>query len=148
CRQPARIERLVVVDIAPKDYSSQVHREEFAAMNALDLSTLQSRAEAELRFETRVSDWATRKFLATNLERDENGRWRWQINLSALTAALPVLEKNPLAPADRYNGPTLFVLGGKSTYVQAGDHGKIHRHFPRGRIETIAEAGHNPHIET
>ena len=64
CHHPARVSRLIVVDIVPKTYLSMAHRAEFAAMNELDLRTLQSRAEAEMRFEARVSDWAMRKFLA------------------------------------------------------------------------------------
>jgi pimeloyl-ACP methyl ester carboxylesterase len=83
----------------------------------------------------------------TNLERDADGRWRWQVNLPALTRALPEVEKNPLTPGDRYAGPTLFVLGGKSRFVDAQDHEKIRQYFPSARIEIIAEAGHNPHMD-
>jgi esterase len=149
CRHPERVERLVVVDIAPKDYNSAAHRAEFAAMNELDLRTLQSRGEAELKFEARVSDWAMRKFLSTNLERDAaTGTWRWLINLPVLTAALPELEKNSLGGDDRFEGEALFVTGGKSRYVVPTDWDGIVRHFPRAKLEVIADAGHNPHMET
>jgi esterase len=148
CRHPERVARLVVVDIAPKDYPSGAYRDEFAAMNQLDLNGLNSRAEAEAGFGARVRDWAMRKFLATNLERGEDGRWRWLINLPVLTQALPELEKNSLRPEDRYDGPALFVRGEKSRYVLADDYAEIRRHFPPARIETIAAAGHNPHMET
>ena len=148
CRHPERVARLIAVDIAPKNYPPQEHRAEFAAMNELDLSGLHSRGEAERRFEARVPDWAMRKFLSTNLAHDAgSGRWRWQINLPALTRALPELEKNPLAPDDRYDGPALFIPGEKSPYVQPADHAGIRHHFPAARIETIAGAGHNPHME-
>lgn len=148
CGHPERVERLIIVDIAPKAYLSAAHRSEFAAMNELDLRTLNSRAEAELKFEARVGDWAMRKFLSTNLERDaETGAWRWQINLPVLTAALPELESNPLAEADRFEGPTAFILGEKSRYVLPEDHAVISSHFPRSMIETIAGSGHNPHME-
>lgn len=149
CRHPERVERLVVVDIAPKDYNSAAHRSEFAAMNELELRALQSRGEAELKFEARVGDWAMRKFLSTNLERDaETGVWRWLINLPVLTAALPELEKTPLADGDRFSGPTLFVTGGKSRYVVPTDWAAVERHFPQARLEVIADSGHNPHMET
>ena len=147
CRHPERVGRLVVVDIAPRDYLSHAHRAEFAAMNELDLRTLQSRGEAELRFEARVGDWAMRKFLATNLERDEAGGWKWQINLPALTAALPEIEANPLVSEDRFNGPALFVRGGRSRYVREEDLSAITAHFPGARVVTIADSGHNPHME-
>jgi pimeloyl-ACP methyl ester carboxylesterase len=149
CRHPARVTRLIVVDIAPKDYFWAGHRAEFAAMNELDLASLQSRAEAELRFEARVDDWAMRKFIATNLERMPDGAsgWRWVINLPVVTEALPVLESNSLAAADVFAGEALFIVGGKSRYVQSADHAGIVAHFPRARIEVIADSGHNPHME-
>jgi len=145
CRQPAVVERLVVVDIAPRDYVWAAHRSEFAAMNELELGSLNSRAEAELRFEARVPSLGMRKFLATNLERDEAGAWRWSVNLPALTAALPAIERNSLEPGDRYDGPALFISGGQSAYVTVDDRTTIRRHFPKAQFEVIAEAGHNPH---
>jgi pimeloyl-ACP methyl ester carboxylesterase len=147
CRRPERVERLVVVDVAPKDYYWVAHRHEFAAMLELDLAHLKSRGEAEMKFEARVPDWGMRKFLTTNLERGDDGRWRWVVNLPAIAAALPALEKNPLAPEDRFGGAALFVAGGRSGYVRNEDHAAIRRHFPAAQIETIAESGHNPHME-
>jgi pimeloyl-ACP methyl ester carboxylesterase len=116
-------------------------------MNELDLRDLKSRAEAEMRMEGRVPNWAMRKFLATNLEREPGGGWKWQVNLPALTAALPVLERNPLEAKDRFSGRTTFILGGKSNYVGPSDHGAILGHFPAAVIHTLPASGHNPHIE-
>lgn len=147
CRHPGRVGRLVVVDIAPKDYFSMGHRAEFAAMHELRLDGLRSRAEAELHMEGRVPDWSMRKFLLSNLESDEQGGWRWRINLPALTAALPLLERNPLGDSDVFRSPALFIVGGRSRYVNAGDYGAIERHFPGASVEVIAEAGHNPHMD-
>jgi pimeloyl-ACP methyl ester carboxylesterase len=147
CRHPGRVERLVVVDVAPRDYSWQGHRAEFMAMHELNLANLQSRQEAELRFEARVPDLGMRKFLATNLARDDAGGWTWAINLPVLTEALPRLEKDALASDDRYDGPTQFILGGRSRYVQESDHDVIRRHFPHATLTTIPESGHNPHMD-
>ena len=148
CRHPERVARLVVVDIAPKDYLSHAHRAEFAAMNELRLESLQSRGEAELRFEARVSDWAMRKFLTTNLERTAEGQWQWLINLPVITAALPALEATPLVATDQFCGPVLFVTGGKSRYVVEADLPVIAGHFQQARVQVIAGSGHNPHMET
>ncbi len=147
CRQPERIDRLVVVDIAPKNYLSNAHRAEFAAMNELELRGLASRAEAELRFEARVPDWSMRKFLTTNLERDDDGSWKWLVNLPVLTRALPVLEKNPLTAADQFTGPCLFLNGGKSRYVLPEDEPAIRKFFPHASRITLENCGHNPHME-
>jgi pimeloyl-ACP methyl ester carboxylesterase len=147
CRHPARVARLVVVDIAPKAYSWPERRQEFAAMNELDLATLKSRADAEARLEPRVPGWAERKFLTTNLERMDSGGWKWQIDLPAITAALPELESNPIAGGDRFVGPSLFIAGARSGYVKPADRDVILGHFPAAGFEVIPGSGHNPHIE-
>jgi pimeloyl-ACP methyl ester carboxylesterase len=148
CRHPERVERLLLVDIAPKNYFWTGHRANFAAMNELNLADLRSRADAEMRFEARVPSWPMRKFLTTNLERSADGKWFWQINLPVITAALPELEKNPLAPDERFAGPTVFLAGGNSNYIEPEDHAAIRAHFPAAEIEVLPNAGHNPHMET
>lgn len=147
CRHPERVERLIVVDIAPKGYFWPAHRVEFAAMNELDLSSLSSRAEAEERWAGLIPSLGLRKFMATNLERSPEGAWRWVANLPVLTTALAAMESNCLAPLDRFAGATFFIAGGRSLYVTAHDQAAILRHFPAARIHTMSAAGHNPHVE-
>jgi pimeloyl-ACP methyl ester carboxylesterase len=147
CHNPERVTRLVAVDIAPKGYHSPAYRREYAAMNALNLATLRSRAEAEGQMEALVPEWSMRKFLTTNLERLDGGGFRWVINLPVLSASIAELERNPLGPHDRFLGPTLFIAGGKSRYILPGDEALITQHFPAARLETIPESGHNPHVE-
>jgi len=148
CRHPDRVARLVAVDIAPKAYPKS-HGREFEAMNSLDVGALISRADAERQIEPAVPDWGLRQFLLSNLERRKDGAgFRWTINLAGLTAALPTLEAEFLAAADRFASEVLFVLGGKSRYfVRGEDEALVARHFPGARYATIAESGHNPHFE-
>lgn len=147
CRHPERVERLIVIDIVPKDYHWNSRPAEFAAMASLDLNTLQSRADAETHLEGAVASSAMRKFFVTNLERKPEGGWRWMINLPALTQAIHGLEKNHLTANDQFDGPTQFIFGGKSNYVSSDDHQLVRPHFPQAEIEVIAESGHNPHME-
>lgn len=148
CREPARVARLIVVDIAPRDYPEKLERAEFAAMNALDLGTVKTRADIEQAFAAYVPELMMRKFLVTNLEQDGNGVWHWLINLPGLTQAVPGLIKNSLTPEDRYVGSTQFVLGGRSDFVRPEDRAVIQHHFPAAQIATILTSGHNPHMET
>jgi len=147
CRHPDRVEKLIVVDIAPKEYRGDAHRGEFEAMAELDLGRIHSRLEAEQSFAAKVPEMAMRKFLATNLERGTDGKWRWQIDLAALIASRPGLLKNPLRPEDRYAGPALFITGGRSAYVRSEDQAAIKLHFPAAKVDPIPESGHNPHME-
>ena len=144
---PQRLRSLTVVDIAPRDYDMH-HRVEFLAMNSFDPATLADRRAAEAALESGgVSDWAMRQFLLTNLSRRDAGGFAWDINLAALTTAVPEVCLNPLAPEETHAGRTLFVIGGKSPFVRPEDRPAIHRYFPQAKLVDLPASGHNPHIE-
>ena len=63
------------------------------------------------------------------------------------TEALPALLGDSLGATARYDGPALWIVGGRSDYVRADDAARIAGHFPGARIERIAGSGHNPHID-
>ena len=46
------------------------------------------------------------------LERGEDGRFQWRVNVAAIHAELDEIARTSLVPGDRYEGPTLFVIGG------------------------------------
>lgn len=144
--RPDLVSRLTVVDIAPRAYSDRV-RVEFAAMNALDLSAVNSRKDAEAKLAAQVPEWGMRQFILTNLGQDAEGRWRWTVNREALTHSLPEILDNPLAVGDVWNGPTRFLRGGKSDYIRDEDVALIRAHFPQADVMTLPESGHNPHFE-
>jgi pimeloyl-ACP methyl ester carboxylesterase len=49
--------------------------------------------------------------------------------------------------AERYEGPALFVTGGRSDYVRPEHHPEILRLFPKAQFTAIPEAGHWVHAE-
>ena len=147
CHRPHRVERLVVVDIAPREYDGDRIGGMLDAMAGMDLAKVGSRVEAEAKLQEAVPDWGLMKFLATNLARDAAGRYFWRANISVLRSELGKLAGNPLQPGDRFNGPALFVAGAKSDHVREEDHAAIRTHFPQAQIEVLSGAGHNPHIE-
>jgi esterase len=146
CRHPDRVSSLVVVDIAPRAKEPS-HREEFRALQALSLGAISSRAEADLILAQSVASWPMRQFLLTNLIRHADGSWRWQMNLEGLARNLAETGHSPVLSEDRFHGPALWIVGGKSDFVQPEDHRLIREHFPRARIEILAAAAHNPHVE-
>jgi esterase len=144
--RPDLVSRLTVVDIAPRAYADRV-RVEFAAMNALDLAGVVSRRDAEEKLAAQVPEWGMRQFILTNLGQDAEGRWRWTVNRPALTAGLPAILGNPLAPGEVFAGPTRFIRGGKSDYIRDADWPGIRAHFPSADLVTLPESGHNPHFD-
>jgi esterase len=143
---PDRVERLIVVDTAPTETPAGAR--EIEVLSRLDLDAVRSRKDADAALGREIEDPATRQFLLTNLVIGEDGGASWRVNLPALLAGLPSMRSANLAPGERYGGPSLFVLGGRSSYTGPESRAAIVEHFPRARIEVIPESGHNPHTET
>lgn len=142
---PTRVERLLVADMAPREYPP-LFPEVFAALKALELPTLKSRAEADERLQASLPDPALRAFLLSNLARAEDGSFRWKMNLEALDAARADLRAEIKAPAP-YAGPALFLRGGNSDYVRDEDFGGIKKLFPAATLQTLDGAGHWLHVD-
>ena len=103
CDHPKRIQKLVIADIAPRDYPPEHHVPTLEALLSLDLSGLNSRKEADEALASQVPNWAFRQFLLTNLtERD--GCFHWKANLSALRASIDGLSSNPLQAEETFEG--------------------------------------------
>jgi esterase len=142
---PGRVERLIVADMAPRAYDP-AHQYIFNALLALDLNRFQTRQEIEESLAAPIPDLVVRRFLLKNLARDVRGAFHWKFNLRGLCDNYPSL--NAAMPSDHsYNGPTLFIHGGKSNYLREQDMPEVRRLFPRAEFSEIPEAGHWVHAE-
>ncbi|PWC33886.1 alpha/beta fold hydrolase [Azospirillum sp. TSO35-2] len=142
---PERVERLVVVDIAPVAYT-HTHAPFVAAMKAARLDGCTRRPEVEAQLVEAVPEAPLRSFLMQNLVM-ENGVFSWRINLDAIGAGMAGLIGFPDFGDARYEGPTLFIGGGASDYIQPQHHAAIRHHFPKADIRMIEGAGHWLHAE-
>ena len=142
---PALVDRLVVVDIAPRAYAPH-HDEIFAALGGLDLQKYHSRTELDQALARQLPDRAVRQFLLTNVERDEAGSFRWKINLTGLRSNYEAIIAG-VTTDQPFSGPTLFVRGANSDYIQPSDEPAIRSLFPRATISTVEGAGHWVHAE-
>jgi len=142
---PSEVQRLVVVDIRPQgDRPSHTHILE--AMQGVDLSRVWTRGDVDATLAPLIPDQAERQLLATNLKRTEEGTFRWKINLDAIAARYAEII-GPVTAAGRFGGPTLFLTGGRSTYVGAADHPGILDMFPNAQFVEISHAGHWVHAD-
>ncbi len=141
---PERVEKLVVADIAPVAYKPH-HNETLSALCEIDLRGLKSRAEADQILQKAESELGVRQFLLKNLARDSNGGWRWKLNLPAIDACYDDLRLAPEGKA--FAGPTLFIKGELSAYIQDKHRGDIFKLFPQAQLEVIPGTGHWLHAE-
>lgn len=106
---PERVRSLVVVDIAPVNYTgTMMHETVLEGMASLDLDSISSTADARELLSPFVADAATREFVLTNLTLNPaTKKYSWKVNLDALCdgirngslASFPVVCPHPRRPA-------------------------------------------------
>jgi esterase len=140
-----QVDRLVIVDIAPKPYEP-FQRYILEALRSLDLTRYKSFADVDAALAAEVSSESLRQFLLKNLVRDHDGHLRWKVDLEAIDRNYDKLARG-VVPERSFDKPTLFIRGGRSNYIGDDDVPLIRQIFPQAEIATLPEAGHWVHID-
>lgn len=136
-QHPELVEKLIVADIAPVAYAhTQVQH--IAAMRAVDLNRVEKRSDAGRGLDPEVRD-----FLLQSVDLKEK---RWKLNLDVLEAEMPKIIGFPEV-SGAFGGPTLFLSGAESDYVQREHRDRIKGLFPAAKFAKIPGAGHWLHAQ-
>ena len=145
CMYPDRVEKLVVVDIAPKYYPPH-HQEILSGLNAVEQAKIKSRKDADQILSQYFSESAMRQFLLKNLYWRSSTELTFKFNLKVLSDQIKnvgqALYTNAL-----FDRPTLFIAGQSSNYIKETDVELIESHFPDFEIVEIPNSGHWVHAE-
>ncbi|MBO9430702.1 alpha/beta fold hydrolase [Sulfitobacter sp. R18_1] len=141
--RPELLRRVIVADIAPVAYG---HTQQMFidAMRGVNLSGVERRSDAEAQLAKAGVERALQSFFTQSL--DLPGK-RWRLNLDALEAEMPKIIGWPEDVTGQFAGPTLFLSGGASDYVQPEHRASIKALFPQARFAKIPGAGHWLHAE-
>jgi esterase len=142
---PARIEKLIIVDIAPKAYKPG-HAQYFKAFEEIDWSGLNSRKEVDDALAAYEADAGVRLFLAKNIDRNAEGGFSVKSNMKALQESYPEITGG-LEFTRPYEGPSLFITGEKSRYLKEEDKPYIDKYFPDAEYAIVSNAGHWVHAD-
>jgi len=142
---PQLVERLAVIDIAPRAYGAH-HQAYLGGYRALDLATLQNRAHADERMAAFVPQAILRQFLLKNLLRTDDGTFALRLNLEALEASIENVGA-PLPAKATITCPLLFVGGAASNYIGPDDEAEIGQRFSQAQVRMIPGAGHWIHVD-
>lgn len=142
---PEKVDKLIVVDIAPKAYPPK-HDRIFEALFALRLNKYKTRSELDSAMSQYISDYAVRQLLLKNVYRDDGGNFKWRIDVNALHKNYDRVNE-AIGETRQFSGPTLFIRGSKSTYLLEDDEPQIKSIFPFSEFVTIENAGHWVHAE-
>jgi pimeloyl-ACP methyl ester carboxylesterase len=141
---PDRIDKLIVVDIAPKKYKPG-HTAYFEAFNTIDFSKCETRKEADNALATIESNINIRQFLLKNLNKADKG-YSLKFALKPIEAFYPGMI-DTLTFQWIISLPTLFIYGEKSGYITEDDMLTIEETFTDSEFIEIKDAGHWVHAE-
>ena len=142
---PDLVEKLIVVDIGIKSYKGG-HETILEALSNVPIDSVKTRLDVDKHLSRYISEPGIRLFLMKNLTRNKEGGYRWKMNLKLLIKH----DQEILAGVtfdEIVDTPTLFIRGGKSSYIQDEDLDEISSHFKDIQLITIADAGHWVHAE-
>lgn len=144
---PDYVEKLIVVDIAPKKYEGG-HLAIFDALLSIDLENIESRNEVLLHLKKQLSEEAesTIQFLLKNLKRRKDGGYEWKMDVNLLYKNYKEILAN-VTLNDIVEVESLFVRGNKSNYILESDWKQILEKFHKAELKTIDGAGHWIHAE-
>jgi len=144
--EPARVEKLVVADMAPVTYAEH-HQVILDALQQVAARGCQTRTEAEALLGEVIDDPGVVGYLLMSLERGADSEvYHWRFNLAGLAEAYGRLREAPTEAAP-FQGHTLFLKGSESAYIQASHEPEIQRRFPCSQLMTVNQAGHWLHID-
>ncbi|TXR53066.1 alpha/beta fold hydrolase [Reinekea thalattae] len=141
---PGVMEKLVVVDISPKEYPKH-HQAIFKALHETDLSQMKDRKSVDDAIAHLVTDTGVRQFLLKSLYKKE-GQLAWRFNFKTLEEKYQAVADAPTS-SQTYDQPTLFIKGMNSHYISEQDRELILSLFPNAQAKIIEGAGHWPHAE-
>ncbi|MBU2710639.1 alpha/beta fold hydrolase [Zooshikella harenae] len=144
-RAPDRISGLIVADIAPIRYLPH-HQQVFAGLQALTLSGITSRTQADQDLSAYVNEAAVRSFLLKNLVKTSASGFQWRMNLSAIAKHYEHIMAGQSSESS-YEKPVLFIKGGTSDYILPRHQEVILSLFPAAGVKIIQNAGHWLHAE-
>lgn len=144
-QHPSSVDKLIVVDIAPKYYPPH-HKEIFEGFHSVDLDNLENRKDADEQMAQVISNFGVRQFILKNLDRKKDGSFSWKLNVKAIENAIEKIGAG-MEKQVAFNGNTLFIAGSKSDYIQSEDHDLILKYFPHSAIMVVNGAGHWVHAE-
>ena len=142
---PDKISKLIVVDIAPKEYADS-NREISKALTEIKLNEISTRKEAEKKLEEKIADTATRQFLLKNLYWKESGKLGWRFNLKVINDHISKMSEG-VQGENSFQKPTLFIRGENSNYILETDTPLIKKYFPNAQIKTAPSSGHWVHAD-
>lgn len=153
-RNPSKVRKLVVIDIALRSYTIEgdfapqafIHQKIVDSLNRLDISNTKTRSAVEKALSVNIPQKPLRQFLLKNLKRKQNGDFYWGINIHALKNNLIRLLDGIDTNEKVFDNPVMVISGVHSGYINNADKTLFKNVFPKVKIIEM-DTGHWVHAE-
>lgn len=160
---PEIVDKLIVADISPVEYSPDKTNDMMQTMNRMNLSALKNREELQQMIQMATKDIMLQKLILKNISKHGISNFFWKPDMESITKNLqevynfnwrgfknndsePILS-DCICEKAGFNKETLFIKGGNSPYISENHYLEIAALFPQSKIVTIEDAGHWLHAE-
>lgn len=149
---PELIEKLIIIDIAPKNYNSpdySTHLDEHLKilniMSEISTDNIKSYSELSKNLDKYSLNKNEKQLIAKNIKKDKDKTFKWKLNIDAIRNNLENILDFPISNNNIFNGESHFIKGEESEYIQREDIKDIIKHFPKAKLHIIEKCGHSPH---
>ncbi|MEC8678760.1 MAG: alpha/beta fold hydrolase, partial [Candidatus Margulisiibacteriota bacterium] len=140
---PGKINKQVIIDIAPKQYPPH-HAKLISTLCNVNLSHFKSRSDVNLALKESIPNNVLRQFLIKNIQPKQP--LKWQINLDGIAKSYSNIMDWPENLSKKSSIESLFIKGIKSNYIDENDETVIKNMFCNCQIKSV-DASHWVHAE-
>ena len=140
-----KIDKLILVDIANKNYESTRFNNVFDAIFSISLNNLETRKDADSIVSEIIKNAGERHFVLKNLKRTSQG-FEWSPNINLLYSNLSAISSKIILN-NKVKNSTLLILGENSNYFTDQDKNDLSNEFEKYLIKSIKNSGHWVHAE-
>ena len=154
---PEMLNGLLIADISPFTYetgkhsSYSQHIDILSAILSFDPGKISNRREAETLLMVKIPSEKIRGLILKNLLRNSDRTFIWKLNAVSLLKNIDKIMEGIRRQNDfnqQITGfPVIFLKGGDSDYIPAGDFRDIQKVFPAAEIIEVPGAGHWIHAD-
>lgn len=138
---PQRLEKLIVLDMAPVAYQQRHHDVIFEALKAVSQAHVETRKQATEIMQNYIKEMGVIQFL---LKSFHQGKWRFNVDV-LFNHYTEITGWKEISP---WMKTTLFIRGENSPYIGKEEYiSAIQRQFTDAKVQTVAQAGHWLHAE-
>lgn len=139
---PEKVEKLVIIDIAPVAYTQNRHNAIFAGLFAVKQARPANRQQAKEVIAKDIIDEGVQQFMLKSFDAERPDCFKF--NLSALHKNYAnLMDWQPV----KLDVPTLFIKGELSDYLQEKDTETVLAQCPKAKLFVVANADHWVHAE-